>query len=304
VRPIETVLGPLAADEVRAVDAHAHVWLDPPVEGPALRDEDAARAELRALRAAGGDLVVDCQPGGSGRDGARLARLSAATGIRIVASTGYHQRRLHAAGGPWDAPARAGERFARELRDRLDEAPGVRAGVVKAVWTDAGGVEAELLAAALAAALAADVAAIVHVEATGDLDRLLAQLERAGAPPGAVQLSHVDQRPDPVLHRELARAGHVLGYDTFVRDRHRPAERVWPLLEAMLEAGLDHAVTLGLDLVRPEQWSVAGGPGLRALPAVVLREVERRGATAGQLAGLRGGNALRLLAGSAAGVPA
>jgi phosphotriesterase-related protein len=304
VSPIQTVLSPVTADEVTAVDAHAHVWLDPPGGGPGLRDEGAACAELRALRAAGGDLVVDCQPGGSGRDGARLARLSAASGIRIVASTGYHQRRLHAPGGPWDAPADAAEHFARELRDGLDEAPAVRAGVVKAVWTDAGGVEDELLTAALDAARHAGAATVVHVEATGELDHLLALLDRAGAVPGTVQLSHLDKRPDAGLHRELARAGHVLGYDTFVRPKHRPAERVWPLLEAMIEAGLDHAVTLGLDLVEPDQWSVGGGPGLRALPAVVLPELERRGATAAQLRGLGSGNALRLLTRAGAGVPA
>jgi phosphotriesterase-related protein len=304
VSRIETVLGPVAPERIGAVDAHAHVWLDPPAAGPALRDERLARAELRALKAAGGDTVVDCQPGGAGRDGAALARLSEATGIRIVAATGYHQRRLHAPGGVWDAPGTARARFGRELRVSLDEAPGVRAGVVKAVWTDAGGVEDELLAAALDAAREAGVAAIVHVEATGDLDRLLARLERAGAAPGAVQLSHMDKRPDPVLHAELARAGHVLGYDTFVRARHRPAERVWPLLEAMLEAGLDHAVTLGLDLVDATQWSVNGGPGLPALPGHVLPEARRRGASAEQLEGLRGANALRLLTARDTGVVA
>nr|MDQ2829091.1 phosphotriesterase [Chloroflexota bacterium] len=90
---LTTVTGPLAADAVGVAEAHGHVWIDAPVAGaPALTDEQAAAAELALFNAAGGTLVVDCQPGGCGRDGRVLARLSAQSGVAVVAASGFHLR--------------------------------------------------------------------------------------------------------------------------------------------------------------------------------------------------------------------
>jgi phosphotriesterase-related protein len=205
--------------------------------------------------------------------------------------------------GPWRDPDWARDEFSAELRRGLREAPAVRAGVIKCAWTGAGGVERELLLAALDAARGADVAAIVHTEQGQAVVELAALVADAGFDPAAVQLSHVDKRPDPALHAELARAGFVLGYDTFLRPKYDPERRVWPLLRSMVEAGLSAQVTLGTDLVDTAAWRVGGGPGLRALPRGVLAQLRREGVDEEVLAGLAGGNALRLLA-RRSGVPA
>jgi predicted metal-dependent phosphotriesterase family hydrolase len=102
-----------------------------------------------------------------------------------------------------------------------------------------------------------------------------------------------------VLHAELARAGFVLGYDTFLRPKYDPERRVWPLLRSLIEAGLWEQVTLGTDLVDHAAWRTGGGPGLRALPLGVLAQLRRDGTGEEVIAALAGGNALRLLAGRA-----
>ncbi|MGX6449896.1 phosphotriesterase family protein, partial [Patulibacter sp. S7RM1-6] len=148
----------------------------------------------------------------------------------------------------------------------------------------------------LRAAAEAGVGTIVHTEAEGPLDGLLAVVADAGVAPGAVQLSHVDKRPDRGLHAELVAAGFVLGYDTFVRAKWRPEERVWPLLLGMVEDGHADRITLGLDLVDAAAWRTGGGPGLRALPTTVLPRLEAAGVPSDVLAGLRGRTAATLLA--------
>jgi predicted metal-dependent phosphotriesterase family hydrolase len=294
VSAVETVLGP-ADVATGIVEAHCHLYIDPPGPGPVLRDERVASAELVSFRGAGGTLVVDCQPGGAGRDGAALARISRSAGVHVVAATGYHLRQYHADGPPWSDVGGARERFERDLAAGLDEAPAVRAGVVKTAWVGDDPDEAELLRAAVAAANAHGRGMVVHTEPQGPLDALIEMLRDVGARPGRVQLSHVDKRPDVGLHRELAAAGYVLGYDTFLRPKYQPVEHVWPLLQAMLEYGGVMQITVGLDIVEPATWQACGGPGLRAIADEVIPRLRAIGADERAVARLTGGNALSVL---------
>ena len=94
-----TVNGPLAPSALGVTDAHQHVWIAPVTGGPAgaplLCDRDVIAAGLTAYRAAGGGGLLDCQPGGCGRDGRALAELSRLTGVPIVACTGFHLARYY-----------------------------------------------------------------------------------------------------------------------------------------------------------------------------------------------------------------
>jgi 5-phospho-D-xylono-1,4-lactonase len=302
VNPVETVLGPRDGSRFDVVNAHDHVWIADAPEGcPRLDDEAVSLAELRDLRAAGGAALIDCQPGGCGRDGRVLRRLMRGSRVAIVASSGFHLRRYYPAGsGPWDKRAAALDLFLAELRDGLVEAPEARAGVVKCAWTGAGGQERELLAAAFEAARLADAPLVVHTERGERVQELCELALAADLSPWRVQLSHVDKRPDPALHLELARAGFMLGYDSFLRPKYRPEEGVWRLLRALLEERLWRHITLGLDLVDIRAWHVRGGPGLRALPGEVLDRLRREGAGTVVLRALAGQNAVRLLAGQSA----
>jgi 5-phospho-D-xylono-1,4-lactonase len=278
------------------VDAHCHLWIDPAPEGsPRLVDEAAALAELRAFAAAGGAAVLDCQPVGCGRDARVLNRLADASGVTVVCSTGFHMERHYLPGkGPWADPEAAHERFASELRSGTAEEPRMRPGIVKCAFTGARGREAELMRAGLAAARDAGAAVVVHTERGQAAEALAALVADVGVDPGSVQVSHIDKRPDRELHRSLARAGFVLGFDTFARPKYDPERRAWPLLLGLVEDGLAGRVTLGLDLADAGDWSVRGGPGLP-----LLRELAERlradGVEAAEIAALAGGNALRLV---------
>ncbi|GAC1322969.1 MAG: hypothetical protein NVSMB22_10230 [Chloroflexota bacterium] len=300
---IQTVCGVFAAGEVTTADSHEHLRILPGVRrAPVLVDEEGARAELRDFATAGGNLVVDCQPGGIGRDGASLARLGASSGVAVVAVTGFHLARYYAPdAGPWGTTADlAAVFFRRELSEGLDEAPWVLAGAIKTAWTGQGGREVDLMRAAFGVARDLGVGVIAHTEAGGHVEALVKLADGVGILPGKLQLSHIDKRPDFGLHRELAQAGYLLGYDTFLRPKYAPDQRVWPLLRAMVAEGLEAQVTLGLDVVDVALWHVYGGPGLRTIPTTILARLRAEGASDEQLRAVGGQNIARLLARDAA----
>jgi 5-phospho-D-xylono-1,4-lactonase len=285
------------------VDAHCHLWIAPAPEGsPRLDDLGAALSELNAFAAAGGVAVLDCQPGGCGRDARVLHRLSEASGVAVYCSTGFHMERHYLPGqGPWADPAGAQEAFTRELREGTPEERIVRPRIVKCAFTGAGGREAELMRAALAAARAAGAAVVVHTERGQAAEALPGLVADAGLDPGSVQVSHIDKRLDRELHRSLARAGLVLGFDTFARPRYDPEARTWPLLLGLVEDGLASRVTVGLDLADAGGWGVNGGAGLPSIASIAAR-LARAGVGEPDVAALVGGNALRLV-GAARGAP-
>jgi len=296
-----TVCGRRSAEAVGLADAHAHLWIAPGVHGaPVLNDEAMALAEIADFATVGGSLLIDCQPGTCGRDGRILARLSRSTGVMIVAATGFHLARYYAEGaGPWALDADAAfELFVRELSHGLEEAPDVRAGVVKTAWTGQGGHEKGLMGAALAAAGEAHCGVVVHTEAGRAVEGLVRLVEDCRFAPHRVQFSHIDKRSDHALHHDLAAAGYLLGYDTFLRPKYHPECGVWPLLHDLIAAGFSRQITLGLDLVDSVSWYTRGGPGLRWLGTEAAARLGRDGVDDTSIRALLGGNVARLLGGN------
>lgn len=292
-RFVQTVTGPLAIDTVTLADGHAHVWIDPAPEisGAArieLNDYDKVRAELEDFHALGGQLLVDCQPGTAGRDGRILQRLSRETGVAITATTGTHQR-IYYAPGSWIWSAGADEAaawFIGELTVGMrrpgeavpaEDAP--RAAVIKIGYEGAiEGQTAVLMEAAAQAAAHTGAAILFHTERGHNVEALIPFYAARGVPPTRLYMCHVDKRVDIGLHRELAEAGVLLGYDTFARPRYNPDEGAWKLIAALVAAGLDRSVAICLDLAFPHTWRAWGGePGLRFLPAVVVPRLVREG---------------------------
>ena len=134
-------MGRLTPAILGVTDAHQHVWIAPVTGGPAgaplLCDRDVIAAGLTAYRAAGGGGLLDCQPGGCGRDGRELAELSRLTGVPIVACTGFHLARYYPPDfWLWRATAEvARDTFVAEIVDGLvetrDTDQPVRAGFIK-----------------------------------------------------------------------------------------------------------------------------------------------------------------------------
>ncbi|MBP8973186.1 MAG: hypothetical protein KBH93_04855 [Anaerolineae bacterium] len=302
---IQTVSGPLPAADVGLADGHAHVWIQPP-DGtdPAARldlhDEAAIRAELSDFRAAGGTLLVDCQPGEAGRDARALAHLSAATGVRITATTGFHQQKYYPPGcWLWSASAEdAAAYFVEELTIGTRESGGtVRAATIKIGYE--GVIEGQtraLMEAAAAASRQTGALILFHTERGANVEALLPFFARQGVPAERLYLCHVDKRPDGGLHRELAQAGALLGYDTFARPRYDPERTTWPLLAALVGEGLGGHIAVCLDMALAGMWRhYGGGPGLLFLAEQIVPRLRALGLPAATIRDLTGGNIARRL---------
>jgi len=302
---LQTVTGPVPVDEIKMADGHAHVWINPP-KGVSpkfrllLNKAGQIEAELKDFRSAGGTTLVDCQPGGCGRDVRMLVKLSEATGLHITATTGFHLEGYYPAEHwLWSATEKmALDYFVNELTMGVQEKDGVLATTIKIGY--GGKIEGQtqiLMEAAAEAARQSGAALLFHTEQGANVEALPLFFEDRGVPARRLYMCHVDKRPDFGLHRELAQAGVLLGYDTFPRPKYKPWENVWPLLLEMVRAGWEDQIAIGQDLALASMWRHFGGePGLVALPDKILPRLHSEGFSERVVEKLVGQNVARFLA--------
>ncbi|MFJ5678204.1 phosphotriesterase [Streptomyces sp. NPDC093097] len=275
---IRTVLGDIAPDRLGACDAHDHLFLTSPrLPGQELTDADAAAAELRAFRAAGGAAVVQWTPYGMGRHAAELPRLSRESGVTIVAATGLQQEVHYAPGVLAGLPADPAALFVAELTEGIGSAgprtgnaadspePPPRAGMIKV----AGGFHGldrharRTMTAAAEAHRATGAPLGVHLElGTGALDVLDLLCGELGVPPDRVILGHLNRSPDPAVHRMAAEAGAYLAFDGPSRAHHATDWRLPDAVAALCDAGFADRILLGGDTTTATARAVNGGPGM------------------------------------------
>lgn len=282
---IRTVLGDVEPDSLGATNYHEHLFqVTPLLPGDELDDEERSGAEAAALRDSGFAAMVDATPFGLGRDPAAVARISARTGLRVVATTGRHREAHYAASHPTrQADVEALTRlFVADVTQGMpasddaadgdravgpDGAP-VRAGLLK------GGIDYWRISAferttldALAATHRETGAAImVHLEFCTAAHEVLDILGDQGVAPDRVVLAHADRDPDAGLHASLAQRGAYLGYDGAARPRTRSDAELLALTAAVVDAGAVDRILLGGDVARATRYLAYGGmPGLAYL---------------------------------------
>lgn len=312
---VQSVTGPTPVEAITLVDGHAHAWIHPP-EGvdPAARieldNEESLRAELSDFYAAGGRAIVDCQPGGGGRDARALRRLSQATGVVITCTTGFHQQKYYPPESwLWTASEDdATATFVEELRHGTRESTTngsdpIRAAVIKIGFEGTfEGQTRVLMEAAARAARQTGCSILFHTEQGRNAEALLPFFSERGVPPTRLYICHVDKRADEGFHKELAQAGALLGYDTFARPKYDPDRNVWRLVKTLVAAGLESQVAIGLDLAFPSNMQHFGGaPGLRFLPDQVLPRLRAEGIGEDAIRKLTAQNVLHRLAWTTSG---
>jgi phosphotriesterase-related protein len=294
---VRTVLGDVPAHDLGRVNYHEHLFqVSPLLPGDELDDEGRSGQEAGLLRQAGTRAMVEATPIGLGRNPAALARISASTGLRIIATSGAH-REAHYGAGHWLtdlSEAELARRFTADIESGLPESDGaqagaaaqgpagaaVRAGLLKAgigYW-DISLFERRVLAAVAVAHRSTGAPIMVHLEHGSAAFEVLAVLERDGVSPDAVVLAHIDRNPDPVLHADLAAAGAYLGYDGFARSRTWPDSIILSCMCAAADLGAQGRILLGGDVARRTRYVAYGGmPGLTYLEDRIVPRLIRAG---------------------------
>jgi phosphotriesterase-related protein len=266
---VMTVTGPLRVEEMGVTDAHDHLYLRSPLLGGEEIDDPAVvEAETRDGARSGIATIIELTPIGLGRQADALRSLSTATGVHIVAATGYH-RDAHYPDGHWVLTATYDELLAHmttDLAEGMDQTL-VRAGVIKAgaSLSEITVNERRRLMAAAAAAQAAGVAVVVHCEAATMGEEIADLLIGEGLPAAQVILAHMDRDPDAARHIELLARGLYLVYDTIGRAQYHSDSTRIELIQAVCSAGRGGQLLLGLDLGKRSYLRQFGGHGLRYL---------------------------------------
>lgn len=282
---VRTVLGDVAPAALGRVDYHDHLFqVSPLLVGDEIDDEAASGAEAALLKRSGFEAMVDATPCGLGRDPEATARISATTGLSVIATTGRHREAHYAADHPtrsWDA-ARLAARFVADVHDGMPASDAdidgpaavgpsgepVRAGMLK------GGIgywrispfERLTLEALAEAHRATGAPVMVHLEFCTAAHEVLDLLAALGVASDRVVLAHADRDPDAGLHLSLAARGAYLGYDGFARPRTRSDAELLALTAAVVDGGGASRVLLGGDVARATRYVSYGGmPGLAYL---------------------------------------
>jgi phosphotriesterase-related protein len=293
---VRTVLGDINPSDLGVTYAHEHVILDAPIvedRFPHILLDDASVAveELAACADAGVGAMVDAMPCGVGRDAVRLAAISEATGLNVVATTGLHTRKWYP-GLCWAnelAPEQLAELFIADIEEGIDrfdyrgpyvERTRHRAGIVKigTMQEEPNERDRRVFAAAAITHRATGVPILTHCEeGRGGLEQV-ELLRQLGVDPQAVVLSHTDKVDDYDYHLALAATGAYVEYDQALRHRISEESTTVRMAATLVAAGFGRQVMLGTDGARRSLWSGYGGrPGLVALMRDVVPVLTRAG---------------------------
>jgi phosphotriesterase-related protein len=329
-----TVLGVVDADNLGFVLPHEHLTVDNRVHlatGPeydpdaaltlktlpqarlaprsiaeniVMDDDVASAAALLRYREAGGGTIVELTPTGMGRDLARLRTISTATGVNVVAATGYYVERAHKGRVAGRSEEDLAAEFVAELTAPVDGES--RCGVIGEIGISPPPHPDELLvlSAALRAQDLTGAPIWIHVTGRRPVPPLLDFLERTGRDLSRVAVSHMDYDLDDLGdHVRALRLGLYVEFDLFGfpiwnagNFLHMPTDtrRVQAIMDL---AGRGYAAQLLMshDVCMKMQLPDWGGFGYAHIPSNVLPIFELLGAEPGLVGQITRDNPRRLL---------
>ncbi len=271
---------------------------------------DKSIQEARAFVKAGGDGLVEAQPVGCCRMTEELVRISEETGLRIVASTGFHKMAFYPR-GHWifeEKEEALAEIFIHELVEGMytDGACGrpecsisARAGQIKTAMeiSELDGQYRKVFAAAAAASKETGAPIMLHVENGHHPMKYFEFLEQQGVRPEKMIFCHLDRAcADMQIHKELAKAGVYLEYDTIAREKYHSDQRELEIFGEMIGAGYEDRLLFSLDTTRKRLSAYGGSIGLTYILDIFLDKMERQGIPQEVIRKISGSNPARALA--------
>jgi len=302
---VQTVLGPVAPGDLGFTLPHEHTkcslwWIESRWDyWELIGDEPRMNEELAAYKALGGGTLVDVTPIGIGRDLGRLARLSQATGLHIVAGAGWYRQAYYPAEARIDR--RSIDDLADEIVQEFVDGP-VRPGIIGEIGTDKPWVTAQeerVFRAAARAALRTGASVTTHAVQSDVGLAQLTILEDEGLDPARIVIGHCDSHPRIEHWREIVRRGAHVEAD-FLGMSFTPLERagepkVVDLISTLLNEGFEKQILLSQDVCHDSQLASYGGNGYTYLQKSFLPRLVEAGVNAATIKTITVENPARLL---------
>jgi phosphotriesterase-related protein len=235
--------------------------------------------------------IVDGGHPDMGRNLDFLKRLSAKSGMPIVASCGYYAQPFY----PAEAASWSEDRIAGELiRQARDE----RVGAIGEIgsWDEITDTERKVFRAVGKAHSATRLPVFTHTGIPGkSAIEQLDILEKAGAPPARVAIGHLGNLVDPKVevHKAICKRGAFIGFD---RQGGPGDARQVPMVLALIEAGYAANLLFSSDLSTAAQLKRNGGPGYGKTLTVWAPKLREAGVDEKTLRGILVDNPRRFLA--------
>jgi phosphotriesterase-related protein len=280
---VRTVRGDIEPAQLGVTLPHEHViqdhfpiWGDP---DETLKDEAEMARELELARASGIHAIGDLSTVDTNHDLDALARISAASGVHIIGSTGwFYGQHLP----PFVHQATVAQLAHIMERDVLEgSADGsVRAGVIGEIgWSNSEMLDPERQVFEAAAIVHQRTGVPIFTHTTGGT--LAAQqvdfLERRGVDPARIAVSHMDTNPSLDYQLGVARRGAYLSFDRINNPDQLPDETRIDLLVRLLDAGFVRQLLLAHDTARRSQLVVHAGRGYAHVLTKFLPRLRTRG---------------------------
>ncbi len=316
---VETVRGPVPADELGPALMHEHIFVLAPEAlqnwghafGPCywdeqLRIEDAIE-KLTAVRNAGIRTIVDPTVPGLGRFIPRIQALNAAVDLNIIVAAGVYaflELPNFLAARSVDAIA---ELFVREIREGINDT-GVKAAFLKCAVESHGiiGDVPRILAAIAAASNETGAPVMVHTNATHRTGLLALQaLTGDGVEPSRIVIAHAGDSNDLDYLRAIADSGAWLGCDRFGIEHFNPMSNRIETLIALLAEGygdrihLSHDAACFYDFMVGNPFFAGDRPDYLRLTRDVVPALRQAGVTQSQIDQMMVSNPARFFSASA-----
>lgn len=265
-KTVMTVNGPVSSNSLGHCQCHEHILLKkgvPRKVNPALCMENPNQSlqELLTYAAAGGQSLIDAQPGGCCRMEKELSKLSLASGIHIIASTGFHKLCFY----PSDHWIRSVscEKMYHFLMHELtggmfynidNAAPSrfsfCRAGIIKCAFDKEGftPVYTRLFHAAAEASVSSGIPLMIHMEESSQTEQLLDFLMERHVLPEKIILCHLDRSILPVeWYISVLQRGVYLEFDTIGRFKYHDDLSECRCIADLIRLGYQNQLLLSLD---------------------------------------------------------
>ena len=291
---IRTVLGDIEPSSLGLTLGHDHLMTHPPEDVTdsdlVMDDLEAATRELESFKKVGGGAVVEMTTVDYGRDAGELEHISRASGVHVIAATGFNkgvfadrltQHWLPEEISGWMiAEVTRGIRQFSGLQSRRENVPHVRAGIIKASSSLDGANKNELvvLEAAAQAHRITNAPISTHTEkGTWALGQIALFMDFA-VNPSKVLIGHLDLKPELPYLLEVAKTGVNIGLDQFGKEKYLPDFERVNLILKLCEAGFEQQIIIGGDMARKSYFkSYGGNPGLEHIPITVKHMLAQAG---------------------------
>ena len=264
---ITTINGSITGGELGRTYIHEHLGIDLSGQKNDLDakfdDIKAIIEEMKILKDKGIETIVDVTNRGMGRDIEAMRKIADATGMKVIASTGFYKE-------PY-LPSYVYEMevddivklLLEDIREGIDGS-GIKAHVIGEIGTGKDSITPMELKMF-------DVAARTHLETgkpisthttLGTLAMEQLKLFKVyGIAPSNIVIGHLDLNCDIDYHLRIADSGCFMAFDTIGKLNYQPDEKRIDNIKALIDRGHLDQIVLSQDITRRSHLKINGGIG-------------------------------------------